>query len=1194
MRSPLGLLLGLIVLLTPTRMASTGIGTGSEAKSKTSIKTGVMRVGRATALGLFLLLLLLSHGVDAQQTYRWRAPATPSAVQPGFLTDAEQAYLASLPEIRVAIAKRGAAPYEVVEANGEVHGFQADLLLALAQLLNLKVRPVVYDDWPQVLGAVRDRQADMVLTITVTPDRVAYIAYTVGTVPVPMALFTRPAPAVTPPPEEASFALEDEYASQEAVRRRYPQATVISTSSTAESLRAVMSGQADYYLGGVLETLHESAKLGAGQAAPQPGALQLRATRQVGSGYYHLGVRKDWALLATLLNRGIDSLGQTPRAALTEALRGANVAATAPRALALSAEAQAWVQQNSVLRVGAVRGLSLMNDVTSAGTHTGIAADYTEHVAQRFGVGVDVHAFDSVAEMMTALRDKRIDLVPFLNRVPYRDAELAYSKPFITVPYVLVGRSDGPAFWDLSSLRGRRVALSQDRVLGPILAERYPEVQLLSAADSTAALDMVANGEADAAVEVKVLANLRVHEGRGDLRILADLSDLPGQYHFGANAQTRVLLPAIDTALNELAPAERERMLRRWIALDLRPGFDWRRWWPVITAVTLAVLTLLGSGLWWARRLQSEVRRRRRADKLIDDVGRTVPGVVFRYVVDDKGVIRSSFLSSGSGRFLGLQPSDGAALLRQALPRVDEAHRKRLHALLDAAQSTGKGLQCSVPYAHPDGRQLWLHVEALQQKKTRKLSRNHKRRQQRGGHAHQDANQDPRDHHDQHEHLAEASDSLLGAPADGGSFEDLAPANPRPAAAFTEWTGYVVDVTQRQALLERVEHEADERYVMLATASHELRAPAHTLALALQSLPDQAVGSAHRKTLNLARDAARTMGQLLDDVLDSARAGFGYTQLRPQSFNLHALFEQVAESQAKLIAQKGLSFGHHIAPGTPRTVVADPLRLKQVLTNVLNNAAKYTQNGGIEFVMQPGRLPGQGSATAEMNAVHFSVTDTGPGIAPEIREHLFQPFVAAQPGLVGDPLVEGLRSTGLGLAHCQRLLELMKGSITLVSEPGTGTQVSVLLPLLAGAGTEPITPWRKAGAVLVCDDDAVSRLLLSETLAHLGYDCETASTAAEALQRWRMGGAEGVRLLLTDLNMPGTTGAELVQAIRQEEAASASATRTALVICSGDPAPVLTDGQAPLHDGFLSKPVDMQALLDTFQRLGLQPKQRLL
>lgn len=1066
-----------------------------------------------TARWLFALgcALWLAHAALAAETtpeWRWKSSAQTATVSAGsdLLGADDRAYLAALPEIRVALDKAGSPPYEVVAANGEISGYQVDMLVSLARIFNVKVRPVVFDDWPAVLAAVREQRADMVLTSTVTPERLGYIAYTLGTVPVPAALFGRAGVADPPPATNATFALEREFAANDVVRRRFPQSTIVATDGRGEALRAVLQGRADYYVGSVLgatETL----------AREQLQGLELRFALPVGSGFYHLGVRKDWARLAAIFNRGISSARQSSLPEVGQALARVPGASAGVEPLMLGPEASRWLAQTSVLRAGAVRGLALLNDVNAQGAHSGVAADYLERVAQRLGVGVEVVPFDNVSDMLGGLREQRIHVVPFLTKTAEREREFRYSAPYLSIPYVLVARADAPAYWDLGSLRGRRLALAAEHPLRPLVAERYPEIQMVSAANGTEAMNLVANGKADAAVEVKIFANLRVNEGGGDqLRTLAEVNDVPAAFHFALAPAAAALLPAIDQSLADIAPVERERILRRWVAVDLVPGFPWRRWGPAMAIGAAALLGLFGATLWWMRRLARESAQRQRALELVDDIGRALPGCTFRYVFDDSLRLGRAYLSSGSESFMGVKIAPGQTLHEACLQHVDDEQRAAMARDMREALATRDRFERTFPYHHPDGRKLWLYIEAVS-----------------------------------------------GKTPEGQ----------------TSWTGYVIDATQRHLMQQHIERESDERYLMLASASHELRAPAHTLLLALQSFTDTAAGGAARGTLGIARDAARTLVQLLDEVLDMARTRYGRIELRPQHFNLHALFEQTADAQAGLIEEKGLRFVRHIAPGVPRTICADPLRLKQVLTNVLNNAAKYTEHGSIEFSL---RVVDQAVGGA---VLRFVVEDTGAGIEPEMRERLFKPFAAGH----GGTLRSDLRSTGLGLAHCQRLLNLMKGALDIDSQPRHGTRVTIGVPLIAPAATPLAT--RVSGAILVCDDDVVSSTLLAEMLRCEGHTVVAVDNVEAALARWRLG---DIRAVISDLNMPAADGNELVRQLRAEERARdhAKGRRTALIVCSGDPPPPLAE-QARLFDAFISKPVDMRTLSDTLRALGVAP-----
>jgi two-component system, NarL family, sensor histidine kinase EvgS len=1061
-------------------------------------------MGRRLVCGLALALSLgvASPAVDAAQEYRFKGYSSGGAdlsLGPAVLSEDERKFLAGLPEIRVALQKAGAPPYETVGPDGMVAGYQAEVLTQLAKTLKLRLRPVVYADWQSVLRAVREGNADMVLTLQVTPDRLRYLEFTLGTVPVPMALFARPGTAATL--ETASIALEREYASNDLVRRQYPRATVLPTTTTVEALRAVSQGRADYYLGSLLEAIY------ALEQDNVPG-IEVREILQSGSGLYHFGLRKDWGPLAAILNKGITRfrLDIEPRA---RAAAGAALPASVaiPGAMRLGDEDARKLAQRSVWRIGAVRGLAMLNDVDAAGSHSGISAEYAEHVARRLGVAIEVVPFDSVGAMLDAMRTARIDFIPFLTRTAEREREFVFSKPYFDMPYVLVARSDAALFWDLGSLRGKRLAMALQHPLRPVIAQRYPEIRVLDARNGNEAMDMVARGDADAAVEIKVVANLRINSDPSSrLRAAGEVSELSAQFSFATMGNPAALMPLVDRALDDVSPAERERMLRRWVAVDLDPPFPWRRYLPVLLVGLAALATLAGGTAWWMRRLAREVRARRRSDEQLDDLGRTIPGVVFRHVMDEHGKLKRSFYSSGTGNFLGVQPERGQTVLDLLEPRVPPEQAQAARRSRTESLRSGAPFKSTCAYTHPAGHEMWLRTEAV-----------------------------------------------CGRSREGD----------------TVWTGYVVDVTAQHELQERLAQEAQQRHVLLASASHELRAPTHTLTLALQTMPPDAVHESAAHLLRIATDAARTLSQLLDDVLDVARFEAGRTELHPQDFDLRLLIEPLREAYAGALAGKQLGFECTVAEDVPQMVYLDPLRLKQVLTNLLSNALKYTARGGVAFHVKA--LAREG----DVPLLEFVVQDTGAGIPAHLQQRLFQPFASA-------PTAPG--STGLGLSICQRLMQLMGGTIDIDSEPGRGTRARITLP--SSARPLSAVPLRASGGALVCDDDPVCRMLMTEVLAQAGHRVEAVGEAQEALKRWRHG---DVRLLITDLTMPGLDGLSLIDAIRAEETGHLD--RTAIIVCSGSLAPAVDPAaSAGRHDAFLTKPLDMDTLSKALQTLGLRPE----
>jgi two-component system, NarL family, sensor histidine kinase EvgS len=551
----------------------------------------------------------------------------------------------------------------------------------------------------------------------------------------------------------------------------------------------------------------------------------------------------------------------------------------------------------------------------------------------------------------------------------------------------------------------------------------------------------------------------------------------------------------IDRALDTVPAHEQSRLLRRWVAVDLTPPFPWRRWLPLMLVSGAALLLLAGATVVWTRRLARESEARRRVVDRLNDIGGAMPAVCFRYVFDDERRLVDAYHSPNTAAFFGVEVPARGTLMPALRGHLAPADAE---AIEDASR---EGLRSLLPgsrtatYHHPDGRTLRIRFDAV-----------------------------------------------YSAPEPG-----------RHA-----WTGAATDVSAEHALRDQLEAEARERHVLLASASHELRAPTHTLSLALQSLPGSALDGDAAGKLQIARDATKTLTLLLDDVLDAARVTAGAVELRPQSMDLGDLVDRLAAEHGAAAAAKGLSLHASVGPAVPQLVHADPLRLRQVLTNLLSNAVKYTERGEVRFEVD------------RCDGLRFTVTDTGIGLSDAQRRRLFEPFAASA-------AAPGTPSTGLGLAVCKRLAQLMGGSITLDRGAGGGTVATLQVPLVEPAAARGAASAPAGRRLLVCDDDPVSRLLLAEMLRAQGHDVIEAGSVAQALEQWRTG---AIGLVITDLNMPGPGGAELMGALR-----AGPEPRVPVVVCSGD-VPPAASGAEPAWDAWLAKPVDVALLSRTLLRFG--------
>ena len=346
------------------------------------------------------------------------------------------------------------------------------------------------------------------------------------------------------------------------------------------------------------------------------------------------------------------------------------------------------------------------------------------------------------------------------------------------------------------------------------------------------------------------------------------------------------------------------------------------------------------------------------------------------------------------------------------------------------------------------------------------------------------------------------------------------------------FAGYIRDITTRkraEAELTRARIVAESanraKDAFLATMSHEIRTPLHGLIGTLDLIAGERPGGQAGQRLQIARNSAHSLLQLANDMLDLSRIESGTLRIEKVAFDLHDLVAEVIGSFEPTATGKGLALAHEVAPDVPGWVEGDPLRLRQVLANLVNNAVKFTEHGGISLRVRRGQGDG----------VTIDVRDSGIGVPESLRNSIFERFVQA----------DGAHSrryggAGLGLAISHLLARAMGGDLTLHETGASGSVFRLSLPLPRSvAPVEDVlatTLRQKSLAaslggrrVLVVDDNPANRYVVEAYLLELGVASvltENGAAAVACLERERFDA------VLMDVQMPGMDGYQATREIR--------------------------------------------------------------
>ncbi|MGL4464529.1 MAG: PAS domain S-box protein, partial [Planctomycetia bacterium] len=471
------------------------------------------------------------------------------------------------------------------------------------------------------------------------------------------------------------------------------------------------------------------------------------------------------------------------------------------------------------------------------------------------------------------------------------------------------------------------------------------------------------------------------------------------------------------------------------------------------------------------RAVEEALRERESQLRRITDA---LPGIVFQFAIDAAHRFKFQFVSRKSQEIWGVSAEEAVANPEAALSRLPPEDRLRLREAAVKSSKELSRIEIELRLVDPDGSVRWMVIAA----------------------------------------------------------------EPARTADGASWTGLVLDVTERKSMEEALQRSKDAaeaasraKSEFLANVSHELRTPLNgILGLARLALDDEGQ-LFQRERLQLVLDSGETLLSLVNDLLDLAKIEAGKIDLSAVPFDVCGEIGQLLRSTTGRAHAKGLDVALLVAPDVPATLVGDPHRLRQVVLNLVGNAVKFTEHGGVAVSIHLRRRVG---ATVELM---FSVRDTGIGIPPEKVERIFRPFEQAD-----SSTTRRYGGTGLGLTIVARLVDRMGGAVAVSSAPGMGSdfQFTALFDLptspggpVASSTSGPATLARSSTAVpalsaaalvapppglrvLVADSVAFRRSTLSEAFRLMGSAPTQAAVVAEVEAALRDASAGAPQLLVVD------------------------------------------------------------------------------
>ncbi|RON84950.1 transporter substrate-binding domain-containing protein [Pseudomonas fluorescens] len=970
------------------------------------------------------------------------------------------------------------APFGITTNDNDYEGLTADYAQLIAQLLHIKVEVRRFESRTEVLAALKNGEIDLLGTANgyeaVDPDLAMSNPYADDQ----PTLLTRIGENQNLPVDLAGkrVAMLYHYLPPEVVKAFYPKAIIQLYPSTLSAIGAVAFSQADVYLGDSISSNYLISK-------NYLNNVQLSDFSQMEVQPFGFAVSRGNDRLLRILNTALDTIPTSERMSILRRWSAGGATMPGRQILHFSVSEQRWLERHPRIKVAINENFLPLTFFDSEGNFRGISADVLAKISLRTGLKFDVQRAESVSDLVDRVTSGKADMLAAFTPSTEREGALRFTRPYLTNPFVLVTASGDASPQTLDQMAGKRLALIRGNVLREYLVEQFPQVHLVTARNAADAMNMVAQGEVDGAINSLLNARYLIsRQYRGQLQVTSTVGTQQARIALATDRGALELYSILDKALLSISPEEMDELTNRWRTDVVVDDSYWLRHRSTIIQgfIIAGVLLLVAFG--WIAYLRMLMRKRRQAEIALNDQMEFMRVLIDGtphpiYVRDREG--RLVTCNSGYLQVFGVERE--AVIGKTVTDGV----------LSDTVEAQG--------YAN-DYRQIM--DEGLPRIEDRKLS------------------------------LADGRVLTI--------YHWMLPYRGSDGEVSGMISGWI-DVSERQQLLHELRIAKDgaddanrAKTTFLATMSHEIRTPMNAVIGMLELAMKKAdQGVMDRFAIEVASGAARGLLDLIGDILDIARIESGRLSLAPERANLRELIESVVRIFEGLARQKQLRLQLDLDTLANVDVLIDPLRFKQVLSNLLSNAIKFTEVGHVVL-----RMRVELAADQDRLALCLRVEDSGRGISVEDQQRLFTPFTQA--GNHGQSAQGG---SGLGLVISRTLCEMMGGTLTMHSELGQGTQIEVRLSLstlqpqarVAVAEIEPVTVSRALN-ILVIDDYPANRLLLSQQLTYLGHRVTDAEDGAHGLRAWRN---ESFDVVITDCNMPIMNGYELARAIRDEEAARA-------------------------------------------------------
>jgi two-component system sensor histidine kinase EvgS len=991
------------------------------------------------------------------------------------LDNAQRQWIKNKHELILGTSAPDYPPFDLTISSHEYEGFTADYAGILGKTTGLPIRVQRFASRGAAIEALENGEVDLLGTANGFEAHNADIALSTPYAVDQPVLVTREGETRSLADGLAGLRLSMvyHYLPLEEVRALYPKATITSYPSYQNAINAVAFDQADVFLGDTISTHYMINK----------GYLNNIRMANFGKHEAHgfsFAVHKNNPELLGIINAMLMVTPISERENIAKRWSAGSDILLTDQKLELSYSEERWLAQHPVVRVVVNEAYAPLTFFDSDGNFRGVTADLLELIRLRTGLRFDIHRSRSDGEMIQQIMSNQADLIGALLPSAQRESKLNFTRPYLQNSFVLLTRKAADSPTNLDQLQDKRLTIAQGNPLVDYLRREYPRIKLIETPDTFSAVELLAEGKAEGSVNSLVIANYFISSRlfEHSLQISTTIGTRQAAFSLATGLNSKELNSILNKALLSIAPEELGIINSRWRGYSASSQSTWRNYHRLFYQIVIGAGVLLLISVAWNAYMRRQIKQRQAAERALNDQFEFMRSLVNGtphpiYVRDRQGLLQScndSYLEVFCAK---REDVIGKSVMQGNMSNAFEAREYQA----DYQRVVAEGIPLILDRAlHIGGRRLTIYHWILPYR--------------------------------------DSSGEVQGI------------------------IGGWIDISERRQLfddLRAAKERADEanraKSTFLATMSHEIRTPMNAV-IGMLELTLKRIDLDHpdRPAIYVAYNSAKDLLELIGDILDIARIESGRLSLSPERVNPVEIVASVVRIFDGLAHQKNLSLLVEFHPATPLfDVLLDPMRFKQVLSNLVSNAIKFTERGQVRIVVNL-----HPTASSAQVLMLVQVQDSGIGISEQDRQQLFEPFAQAESSGQSDR-----GGAGLGLVISRSLCEAMGGSLQLSSQPGIGTQVQVSLHL-ATLPREQLPEPAEAQIhrstaplnILVVDDHPANRLLMCQQLEYLGHRFSVAPDGAQGLAAWKV---EPFDLVIADCNMPVMNGYELACAIRQHE-----------------------------------------------------------